>query len=64
MGTVVGWYLIGPMEAVCLEHASTPEQARELTRAWVASVLPIYSNGDGPEDPPVCFLCGELVHKN
>lgn len=65
MTDVIGWYLIGPMEAVCFRHADTAEEARALTQKWVASVLPIYAgNSHRAGEDPVCVVCGELVRNN
>lgn len=63
MAHVIGWYLVGPMQAACAAHAHTPAEARTLTEKWVAAVLPVYAwhHDDGSF---VCFVCGERIENS
>lgn len=41
---VLGWYVVGPMEAVCVEHAATVDDARARYGDPNLEVVPLYKN--------------------
>jgi len=61
---ITGWFVMGPMESVCVDDAPTADQARQIYEdrlRWVADVWEIRDGEQAALDEVRCAVCNKLI---